>query len=573
MSWRKLVAATRRGLTSTQSVDPQQASETGRSHPPGPRASSMPGFPFRSSKSGLRRGQSVDQLSIRCKGANLKEAAGDEFDRAYSSGRWDLNDSSPRPSGARPSARRMEAGYMPLSSPDRVMEQVALDQLDITGHNRPCSALSARFDPFTASPSCQWSSTSDIRPDSPLRRLCADGFHLNAQSSPATTMEAQLSCSPRPSTGHAPSPPAIFPPDGFFSTVDSLIDHPLCRSIVKNCREQFGTSNALLAVADHDRLVYLATSNIKHEEALSESVLPFHATICAHTALNKTRGLVVRDTFSDWSWALSPFRHAARFKDSLPATHLGVRFYAAIPLTVPSQLLDSKSRRVVIGSLCILHHEPRLDFAHQDLEILREHADSASREIEEWARQRLESKALQLERCLDHFKLSLSALASFRAEDAQIAVHNLLVHTIKSSLRFELVYLLSLERMREWPDLPIKQTVLAAQPAGYGPCKLISREAHINALRGDENGIQYDVEDEERSDLPTSSESTKPVTVARGLLLPVVVESDETGIVLGAFSRDRRMRLMTEGVMFVKQVVRTALQCLEGKNDTALAPD
>ncbi|KDE08405.1 hypothetical protein, variant [Microbotryum lychnidis-dioicae p1A1 Lamole] len=569
MPWRKLlIAAIRSGPTSTSNEDEQQGSEIGCSHPPASRASSLPPFSFRSSGSSSRRGQSVDQLSIRCKGPSHKEAAaGDEFDQAYSSGRYDLNVSPPRPLGPSSSARRTEsAGYTPLSSPDRAIEQVALDQLDITGHNRPLSSFSIGFDTYPASSSSHWSSTCDTSPESsPLLRFGADGFHCTSlQSSPATTIDIPFPGSPSPVKRHSTDSPKIAAPDGFFSVVGSLIDHPLCRSIVKNCREQFHTSNAILAVADHDRLVYLATSNVKDGEVLSESALPFHATICAHTALNKTRGLVVHDTASDW-----------RFKDSLPATQLGIRFYAAIPLTVPSQLVDPSSRRVVIGSLCIVHHEPRPHFAHQDLEILRGHADSASREIEDWARQRLEHRSLQLDRCFDHFMHQLNPLATSGIEEAETVIHDLVVHTIKSSLQFELVYLLSLERMREWPDLPVKQAVLAAQPSGSAPCKLISRQTHIDALRGDENGLQYDGEDDDLSDSPPSSEESSPkrIQIARGLLLPVVAKSEETGIVLGAFSWDQRMRLMTEDVLFVKRVVRAAATCLEGEKDPAVAPD
>ncbi|SCZ98550.1 BZ3500_MvSof-1268-A1-R1_Chr3-1g05458 [Microbotryum saponariae] len=459
-------------------------------------------------------------------------------------GRYDLNVSPPRPPGLPSSARRSElAGYTPLSSPDRVIEQVALDQLDITGHNRPLSVSSIGFDTYPASSSSHWSSTCDTSPESsPLLRFGADGFYCTSfQSSPATTIDMPLPGSPPPVRRHSTDSPEIAAPDGFFSVVGSLLDHPLCRSIVKNCREQFKTSNAILAVADHDRLVYLATSNVKDGEVLSESVLPFHATICAHTALNQTRGLVVHDTASDW-----------RFKDSLPATQLGVPFYAAIPLTVPRLLVDPSSRRVVIGSLCLVHHEPRPHFAHQDLEILRGYADSASREIEDWVRKRLLS--LQLDRYFDHFRHQLDPLTTSSMDTTETVIYDFVVHTIKSSLRFELA-------------------VLAAQPPGFAPCKLVSRQTHIDALRGDENGLQYDGEDDDHSDPPTSSEgSPKRIQVARGLLLPVVVKSEETGIILGAFSWDQRMRLMTEDVIFVKRVVRAAVTCLEGKKDPAVAP-
>ena len=84
-----------------------------------------------------------------------------------------------------------------------------------------------------------------------------------------------------------------------------------------------------------------------------------------------------------------------RFAKGLPATHLGVRFYAGSPVTAPTD--DPMHPTVPIGSLCVLDTKPRTEFSEAHRRMLKDLARQASEAIEIWWRDRLAARMAKLE--------------------------------------------------------------------------------------------------------------------------------------------------------------------------------
>ncbi|KAK4053306.1 hypothetical protein OIO90_003918 [Microbotryomycetes sp. JL221] len=177
--------------------------------------------------------------------------------------------------------------------------------------------------------------------------------------------------------------------------VCSMKDHPAFRDIVSKCKDMFDSKVSMLTVLDDEQQLFLVTGGMDLGSGLPRSV-----TFCAHAIMDDdNNGMVVLDAKDDW-----------RFANSVPATQLGARFYAGVPLLAPS-FGDPEAPPIPIGTLCVADDRPREGFTDEQRQYLHDMAAKASAEVEKWVNDRMMGKLSRLEESFQASAISLPAEA------------------------------------------------------------------------------------------------------------------------------------------------------------------
>ncbi|KDN52136.1 hypothetical protein K437DRAFT_254509, partial [Tilletiaria anomala UBC 951] len=157
----------------------------------------------------------------------------------------------------------------------------------------------------------------------------------------------------------------------------ALLDAPALQEIqrcVTAAQTALHAPSARCAIIDGDCLVTLTAAGILQEPFARDS------SLCAHTILNRNRGMVVLDTKKDW-----------RFPDAEEL--LQTRFYAGAPVTTANGM--------PIGCLAVWDSQPWQDIKDDQRNILRVHAKAIGKELEAFLVRRFESKIARMN---DSFK-------------------------------------------------------------------------------------------------------------------------------------------------------------------------
>ncbi|KAM0787266.1 hypothetical protein ACM66B_006501 [Microbotryomycetes sp. NB124-2] len=187
--------------------------------------------------------------------------------------------------------------------------------------------------------------------------------------------------------------------------VCSMKDYPAFRDIITQCKDMFDSKVSMLTVLDDDQQLFLVTGGMDLGPGLPRSV-----TFCAHAIMDdENNGMAVLDAQNDW-----------RFANGVPATQLGARFYAGVPLLAPS-FGDPDAPPIPIGTLCVADDRPREDFTEQQRQYLHDMAAKASAEVEKWVNDRMMGKLSRLEQS---FQASTITLPSTDAPQARSVVLN-----------------------------------------------------------------------------------------------------------------------------------------------------
>jgi diguanylate cyclase (GGDEF)-like protein/PAS domain S-box-containing protein len=119
-----------------------------------------------------------------------------------------------------------------------------------------------------------------------------------------------------------------------YAILDTLPEQAY-EDLVRLAQQVCGVSIALITLIDRDRQWFKAKRGLELDQ------LPRGVALCAHTILRPHELTVVEDVQQDPRFASNP----------LVLDGPRVRFYAGVPLTT--------SAGEALGSLCVMHHEPR----------------------------------------------------------------------------------------------------------------------------------------------------------------------------------------------------------------------
>lgn len=126
--------------------------------------------------------------------------------------------------------------------------------------------------------------------------------------------------------------------------------------ITKFAKQEFGVPIALVSLVDEDRQWFKSSQGLEGTKQTPRSI-----AFCSHT-IQEPECLVVTDTHKDERFQNNP----------LVTGQTGIRFYAGVPLTLPSGHS--------VGSLCILDVKPR-EIDRVDIVILTSLKDLVVEEL------------------------------------------------------------------------------------------------------------------------------------------------------------------------------------------------
>ncbi|KAK4331991.1 GAF domain containing protein [Rhodotorula toruloides] len=305
-----------------------------------------------------------------------------EYEHLYANNAIDIEDpplppEREAPQGAEPTVYQQRFFPAPMPAYEALRQNV-INRLDLFGTKaKAANASQTTLDIATPAESAPMapsaSATSAISRSSYLTTSEAPSSRRNSTGA-FSTMSTATSATSAPPTPGTPADPAA-------DVVESLENHPIFRSIIARCREVLNAEVGLLTILDEGSQLFLASGGLP--DGVGDS-LPRSASFCGHTILNEDRGMVVLNAVNDW-----------RFANNMITTHLGARFYAGVPVTVPTD--DPTQPTVPIGSLCILDTKPRDEFSEAQRRVLRDLAKQASNAIEAWWNERLAAKMERLQ--------------------------------------------------------------------------------------------------------------------------------------------------------------------------------
>ncbi|GEM12238.1 GAF domain containing protein [Rhodotorula toruloides] len=305
-----------------------------------------------------------------------------EYEHLYANNAIDIEDpplppEREAPQGAGPTAFQQRFFPAPMPAYEALRQNV-INRLDLFGTKaKAASASQTTLDIGTPAESVPMvpsaSTASSVSRSSYLTTSEAPSSRRNSTGAFSTMSAATSATSALPTPGT--------PVDATTDVVESLENHPIFRSIIARCREVLNAEVGLLTILDEGSQLFLASGGLPDSVG---DALPRSASFCGHTILNEDRGMVVLNAVDDW-----------RFANNMITTHLGARFYAGVPVTVPTD--DPTQPTVPIGSLCILDTKPRDEFSEAQRRVLRDLAKQASNAIEAWWNERLAAKMARLQ--------------------------------------------------------------------------------------------------------------------------------------------------------------------------------
>ncbi|GAA5950468.1 hypothetical protein JCM21900_004815 [Sporobolomyces salmonicolor] len=514
----------------------------------------------------------ADEEALRARARTAQRECA-EWERTYARGLYDVQYPPPPPFSlpSAPSAPSqlnppvLNPPYAAPPAPDESLRQRTVDKLDIYRDSAaiPVGSESTRRPPRPKRSSQRLRDKRTVVPSAlrtppltPLPLYIKPLGALNSPTAPFSSSTRRLSPPPSSTKALVGKPASC-----------SLIQHPMCRELVSECREVFDTAGATLTIFDEDRLVFLASSGVEQN---AESI-PRQESFSAHTVLNRHRGFVVLDAARDW-----------RFANNFFTRKHGFRFYAGFPLTLPTDLRHSDSPRVAIGSLCLTDKLPRSAFPDGDRQKLARLAAQASLSIEEWARARLAVKVTQLDAGFKAWQRELElAHASWETASPLSArsQHRLDLSTrsIAAQLDLPLVYVLSLapspsSSSSSPSSATLTSTVRLLSCAGVPSHPLgFSLDLHVKALQAPEGGLVYE------NPAPSQGASS----YSGGILLAIASGGprdleegkkddggggggDTRGCVLAVFKREKKRIFGKEELLYLRKFAEALGACVEG---------
>ncbi|ORY66786.1 hypothetical protein BCR35DRAFT_270103 [Leucosporidium creatinivorum] len=264
--------------------------------------------------------------------------------------------------------------FMPPKPYNEIERQAMVNKLDLLGTKRlaaksseatlaiklPAKAEGALSSPMYANPSNSSAHSHASSRESLLLRR--DSLAETASLAPSTRTQQTVH------SIHA-------------EAVESIKDNVVFKAIISKCKDIFDSKVSMLTVLDDEQQLFLCTGGMELGDSLPRSV-----TFCAHAIMDdENQGMVVLDAKEDW-----------RFANGVPATHLGARFYAGVPLLAPN-FGNPDAPAIPIGTLCVADDRPREGFTPEQRMVLFDLAAQASKEVENWCNARMEGKLNRLE--------------------------------------------------------------------------------------------------------------------------------------------------------------------------------